>query len=101
MNRSKSTDSQIIDASKRVEAGYAVLNIYREQGIQHGDVLQVACHICYDGCIDDIEHVLAGRQKPAAQQDVPQSWTRCRNLVRLGIEGVDNFCRKNQCAECM
>jgi putative transposase len=33
MRKSKFTDSQIMDAVKRVEAGFAVPNICREQGI--------------------------------------------------------------------
>lgn len=70
MKKSRFTDSQIIDALKRAEAGLAVPGLCSELGISAADVLQVACQIRRHGCIFNGPHEEAGRREPPPVQDV-------------------------------
>ena len=55
MKRSKFSDSQIIDAVKRVESGIGVPDICRELGVREV-VLQMAGQVRWHGRIHDVAH---------------------------------------------
>lgn len=68
MQRSRFTDSQIMDALKRAEAGLAVPEVCRGAGHQLSDVLQMAFEVRRHGRIADGAHEGArGRERTAAQ----------------------------------
>jgi len=69
MKRSRLTDSQIMEALKRVEAGLAVLELCRELG-QYGDLLQVALKVRRHGRFNGGTHEGAGGGERPAAQDV-------------------------------
>ena len=71
MKRSKFSDSQIVDAVKRVEAGIGVPDICRELGISTATILQMADQVRRHGCINDVAHERARRRKPTPEEDVP------------------------------
>jgi len=54
MKRSKFSDSQIIDALKRVESGIGVPDICRELGVSSATFLLVAGLIWRHGCLHDV-----------------------------------------------
>ena len=56
MRKSKFTDSQIMDAVKRVEAGFGVPDICREMGIMTCPLLQMASQIWRYGRLNDVPH---------------------------------------------
>ncbi len=56
MRKSKFTDSQIINAVKRVEAGFGVPDICRELGISTATILQMASQIWRYGRFNDLPH---------------------------------------------
>ena len=56
MRKSKFTDSQIMDAVKRVEAGFGVPDICREMGISTATILQMASQIWRHGRLNDVPH---------------------------------------------
>ncbi len=55
MRKSKFTDSQIMDAVKRVEAGFGLSDICREMGISTA-TLQIASQIWRYGRFNDLPH---------------------------------------------
>ena len=56
MRKSKFTDSQIMDAVKRVEAGFGVPDICREMGISTATILQMTSQIWRYGRLNDVPH---------------------------------------------
>ena len=70
MKRSEFTDSQIMDALKRVEAGLSVKEICREMAHQHPDVLQVAREVRWDGCGAANPHEGTRGRKRSPQEEV-------------------------------
>ena len=67
MRKSKFTDSQIMDAVKRVEAGFTVPDICRELGISTATFYKWRAK--YGGM--DVAHERARRREPALEENVP------------------------------
>lgn len=70
MKKSRFTDSQIIEAIKRVEAGLAVPELCPGSRHQLGHVLQMAFQVRRHGRIADGAHEGAGGPERPAAQDV-------------------------------
>ncbi|MCG1019695.1 transposase, partial [Mycetohabitans sp. B4] len=68
MKKSRFTDSQIVEALKRVEAGLAVLDLCRELGISTATFYNVALEVRRHGRVADCaDEGTGGRECPAAQ----------------------------------
>ena len=70
MKRSKFSDSQIIDAVKRVESGIGVPDICRELGVSSATFYKWRAKYRRHGCVHDVSHERARRRKPAPEEDV-------------------------------
>lgn len=68
MEKSKFTDSQIIDTLKRAEDGLAVPEICRELGTGNSDVLQLARQLRWHGRVTHgTDEGTGGRERTSAQ----------------------------------
>ena len=70
MKRSKFTDSQIMDAIKRAEAGLSVPEICRDLGHQLGHLLQMAGPVWGHGHLHDGTHEGTGGREQPSQENV-------------------------------
>jgi transposase-like protein len=67
MKKSLFTDSQIMDALKRVEAGLAVPDLCRELGVSVATIYKWRSKLRWDGHFDDGTHERARRGEPTPQ----------------------------------
>ena len=113
MRKSKFTESQFMDAVKRVEAGFAVPDICRDLGISTATFLQVAGQVQRHGRVDDVAHERGRRRESTSEEDEARGEAQGRErggglrkkVVRpshqlemakravseCGVEGVPNF----------
>ncbi len=68
MKNSRFTDSQIMDALNRAEAGIKVPDLCRELGISSA-LLLLARQVWRNGCLDGIADEGVGRRESAAAED--------------------------------
>jgi putative transposase len=89
MKKSRFTDTQIMDALKRVKSGLAVPAPCRESGISTADVLHVALEVRRPGRFTDrADEGAGGRERPAAQ-DVHRGEDQGREIVAEALAKKD------------
>ena len=69
MKKSRFTDSQIMDALKRAEAGFKVPDLCRELGISSALFYRGRAKIWRNGCLDDVADEGVGRKEWTASED--------------------------------